>query len=79
MHLLMHSFAVWSLDNEVPVGYLQNQLGHASLATSSCTQVQPEPRAKEAFEVSALKFYSVRIFLSDPILWASFCEQLSDL
>jgi integrase/recombinase XerD len=33
-HLLRHSFAVWSLDNGVPVGDLQDQLGHASLATT---------------------------------------------
>jgi integrase len=32
-HLLRHSFAVWSLDSGVPVGDLQDQLGHASLAT----------------------------------------------
>jgi len=33
-HLLRHSFAVWSLDSGVPVGDLQDQLGHASLATT---------------------------------------------
>jgi integrase/recombinase XerD len=33
-HLLRHSFAVWSFDSGVPVGDLQGQLGHASLATT---------------------------------------------
>ncbi|MDD1752103.1 MAG: tyrosine-type recombinase/integrase [Methanotrichaceae archaeon] len=33
-HLLRHSFAVWSLDSGVPVGDLQEQLGHSSLATT---------------------------------------------
>ena len=33
-HMLRHSFAVWSLDSGVPVGDLQDQLGHASLATT---------------------------------------------
>jgi integrase/recombinase XerD len=33
-HLLRHSFAVWSLDSGVPVGDLQDQLGHASLTTT---------------------------------------------
>jgi integrase/recombinase XerD len=33
-HMLRHSFAVWSLDSGVPVGDLQDQLGHVSLATT---------------------------------------------
>jgi integrase len=33
-HMLRHSFAVRSLDGGVPVGDLQDQLGHASLATT---------------------------------------------
>jgi integrase len=33
-HILRHSFAVWSLDSGVPVGDLQDQLGHISLATT---------------------------------------------
>jgi integrase len=33
-HILRHSFAVWSLDSGVPVGDLQDQLGHVSLATT---------------------------------------------
>ena len=33
-HLLRHSFAIWSLDSGVTVGDLQDQLGHASLATT---------------------------------------------
>ena len=36
-HILRHSFAVWSLDSCVPVGDLQDQLGHASLATTAFT------------------------------------------
>jgi len=30
-HMLRHSFAVWSLDGGVPVGDLQDQLGHSSV------------------------------------------------
>lgn len=33
-HLLRHSFALWSLDRNVPVGDLQQQLGHSSLTTT---------------------------------------------
>ena len=45
-HLLRHSFAVWSLDNGVPVGDLQDQLGHVSLATTGISsQGQPETQA----------------------------------
>lgn len=33
-YLLKHSFAIWSLDGGMPVGDLQDQLGHASLATT---------------------------------------------
>jgi len=33
-HLLRHSFAMWSLDNGVPIYDLQKQLGHASLAAT---------------------------------------------
>jgi integrase/recombinase XerC len=33
-HILRHSFAVWSLDAGVPIGALQEQLGHSSLATT---------------------------------------------
>lgn len=40
-HLLRHSFAVWSLDSGVPVGDLQDQLGHASLATTGIYLRQP--------------------------------------
>jgi len=44
-HLLRHSFAVWSLDAGVPVGDLQQQLGHASLATTGIyLRVNPSHR-----------------------------------
>jgi hypothetical protein len=33
-YLLKHSFAIWSLDGGMPVGDLQDQLGHASPATT---------------------------------------------
>jgi integrase/recombinase XerD len=48
-HLLRHSFAVWSLDSGVPVGDLQDQLGHASLATTGIyLKVSPNHR-REAY------------------------------
>ncbi|NPV63634.1 MAG: tyrosine-type recombinase/integrase [Methanotrichaceae archaeon] len=44
-HLLRHSFAVWSLDSGVPVGDLQDQLGHTSLATTGIyLKVSPKHR-----------------------------------
>ena len=44
-HLLRHSFAVWSFDSGVPVGDLQDQLGHASLATTGIyLKVSPNHR-----------------------------------
>jgi integrase len=53
-HLLRHSFAVWSLDNGVPVGDLQDQLGHASLATTGIyLKVSPNHR-REAYMRSGL-------------------------
>jgi integrase len=53
-HLLRHSFAVWSLDNGVPVGDLQDQLGHASLATTGIyLKVSPKHR-REAYMRSKL-------------------------
>lgn len=33
-HILRHSFSIWSLESGVPIGDLQQQLGHASLATT---------------------------------------------
>jgi integrase len=48
-HMLRHSFAVWSLDGGVPVGDLQDQLGHASLATTGIyLKVSPNHR-REAY------------------------------
>ncbi len=53
-HLLRHSFAVWSLDSGVPVGDLQEQLGHASLATTGIyLKVSPNHR-REAYMRSGL-------------------------
>jgi integrase/recombinase XerD len=53
-HLLRHSFAVWSLDSGVPVGDLQGQLGHASLATTGIyLKVSPKHR-REAYMRSKL-------------------------
>jgi site-specific recombinase XerD len=51
---LRHSFAVWSLDSGVPVGDLQEQLGHASLATTGIyLKVSPNHR-REAYMRSKL-------------------------
>ena len=53
-HMLRHSFAVWSLDGGVPVGDLQDQLGHASLATTGVyLKVSPNHR-REAYMRSKL-------------------------
>lgn len=53
-HLLRHSFAVWSLDSGVPVGDLQDQLGHVSLATTGIyLKVSPKHR-REAYMRSKL-------------------------
>jgi integrase len=53
-HLLRHSFAVWSLDSGVPVGDLQDQLGHASLATTGIyLKVSPNHR-RESYLRSSL-------------------------
>lgn len=53
-HMLRHSFAVWSLDSGVPVGDLQDQLGHASLATTGVyLKVSPNHR-REAYMRSNL-------------------------
>lgn len=49
-HLLRHSFALWSLDRNVPVGDLQQQLGHSSLATTGIyLKARPNHR-REAYE-----------------------------
>lgn len=53
-HLLRHSFAIWSLDGGVPIGDLQDQLGHASLATTGIyLKVSPKHR-REAYMRSNL-------------------------
>jgi integrase/recombinase XerD len=53
-HLLRHSFAMWSLDNGVPIYDLQKQLGHASLAaTGIYLEVSPNHR-REAYLRSGL-------------------------
>jgi integrase/recombinase XerD len=58
-HLLRHSFAVWSLDNGVPVGDLQDQLGHASLATTGIYLKASPNHRREAYMRSGLSgFFS---------------------
>jgi integrase/recombinase XerD len=53
-HLLRHSFAVWSLDTGVPVGDLQDQLGHASLATTGIYLKASPSHRREAYARSGL-------------------------
>lgn len=53
-HLLRHSFAVWSLDANVPVGDLQDQLGHASLATTGIYLKATPNHRREAYKRSGL-------------------------
>jgi integrase len=53
-HLLRHSFAVWSLDSGVPVGDLQEQLGHASLATTGIYLKASPNHRREAYMRSKL-------------------------
>ena len=53
-HMLRHSFAVWSLDNGVPVGDLQDQLGHASLATTGIYLKASPNHRREAYMRSGL-------------------------
>ncbi len=53
-HLLRHSFAVWSLDSGVPVGDLQDQLGHASLATTGIYLKASPNHRREAYMRSRL-------------------------
>lgn len=53
-HLLRHSFAVWSLDYGVPVGDLQDQLGHASLATTGIYLKASPNHRREAYARSGL-------------------------
>jgi len=53
-HLLRHSFAIWSLDGGVPVGDLQDQLGHASLATTGIYLKASPNHRREAYMRSKL-------------------------
>jgi integrase/recombinase XerD len=59
-HLLRHSFAVWSLDSGVPVGDLQDQLGHASLATTGIYLKASPKHRKEAYMRSRLPSFLAR-------------------
>jgi integrase len=53
-HLLRHSFAIWSLDSGVPVGDLQDQLGHASLATTGIYLKASPNHRRDAYMRSGL-------------------------
>ena len=53
-HLLRHSFAIWSLDSGVPVGDLQDQLGHTSLATTGIYLKASPNHRREAYMRSKL-------------------------
>jgi integrase/recombinase XerD len=53
-HMLRHSFAVWSLDSGVPVGDLQDQLGHVSLATTGIYLKASPNHRREAYMRSML-------------------------
>jgi integrase/recombinase XerD len=49
-HLLRHSFSRWSLDAGIDISYLQQQLGHSSVATTAIyLQVRPNHR-RTAYE-----------------------------
>jgi integrase/recombinase XerD len=56
-HLLRHSFAIWSLDSGVPVGDLQDQLGHASLATTGIYLKASPNHRREAYMRSRLSSF----------------------
>lgn len=56
-HLLRHSFAIWSLDSGVPVGDLQDQLGHASLATTGIYLKASPKHRREAYMRSKLPIF----------------------
>ena len=53
-HLLRHSFAVGSLDSGVPVGDLQDQLGHGSLATTGIYLKASPNQRRESYMRSGL-------------------------
>ncbi len=55
--LLRHSFAIWSLDSGVPVGDLQDQLGHASLATTGIYLKASPNHRREAYMRSKLSSF----------------------
>lgn len=51
-HLLRHSFSRWSLDAGIDISYLQQQLGHSSLATTTIyLRARPNHRRK-AYETA---------------------------
>jgi integrase len=56
-HMLRHSFAVWSLDSGVPVGDLQDQLGHVSLATTGIYLKASPNHRREAYMRSKLPVF----------------------
>jgi integrase/recombinase XerD len=56
-HMLRHSFAVWSPDSGVPVGDLQDQLGHASLATTGIYLKASPNHRREAYMRSKLPVF----------------------
>jgi integrase/recombinase XerD len=58
-HLLRHSFAIWSLDSGVPVGDLQDQLGHASLATTGIYLKASPNHRRETYMRSRLSNFLV--------------------
>jgi len=53
-HMLRHSFAVWSFDSGVPVGDLQDHLGHVSLATTGIYLKASPNHRREAYMRSKL-------------------------
>lgn len=61
-HLLRHSFSRWSLDAGIDISYLQQQLGHSSLATTAIyLRARPNHR-KNAYEKAGFD----RLLNSDP-------------
>jgi integrase/recombinase XerD len=56
-HLLRYSFAIWSLDGGVPVGDLQDLLGHASLATTGIYLKASPNHRREAYMRSRLSSF----------------------
>jgi integrase len=54
-HMLRHSFAVWSLDGGMPVGDLQDLLGHASLAATGYNLTVSPNHLREAYITSGAR------------------------